>query len=182
MKVRGDWLSFAKRHEINIGKINDPCEIADLFRKYSIEKYVYRIKYKGIVLKYGMSSPKAYTARNGDRLYRQIGHVSSWGPQRLTGSSGSDFRITEEDFENLYGYKLDHKHMTATVWDLTKFPFQTVEPYKEVNAIENFLIEEYVKIAGEKPIGNINDEAIVKRQSAVPSALIDSLFEEIVPK
>ncbi len=183
MKIRTDWLSFARKHEIDISRINDPCEISELFRNYSIERYVYRIKYKGLVIKFGMSSPKARSARNGDRLYRQIGHISSWGDQRLTGSNGADFRIAEEDFEKLYGYKLDHRFMTATVWDLTKFPFETVEPDKEVNAIENFLIEEYIRIVGEKPIGNINDESIVKRRAAVPLSLMKSLFfEEDDPK
>ena len=181
MKVIKDWQQFARKHEIDLSKINDPCEIADLFRKYSIEKYVYRIKYKGLVLKFGMSSPKAYTARNGDRLYRQIGHVSSWGTRRLTGSSGADFRIIEEDFENCYGHKLDYKFMSATIWDLTNYPFQTIEPDKEVNAVENQLIEDYVQVVGEKPIGNINDESIVKRRSAVPIVIMDSLFFEEIP-
>lgn len=182
MKVIKDWQQFARKHEIDLGKINDPCEIADLCRKYSIEKYVYRIKYKGLVLKFGMSSPKAYTARNGDRLYRQIGHVSSWGTCRLTGSSGADFRIIEEDFENCYGHKLDHKFMSTTIWDLTNCPFQTIEPDKEVNAIENQLIEEYVQIVGEKPIGNINDESIIKQRSAVPIVIMNSLFFEEISK
>ncbi len=177
MKVRQDWQMFAKKYDIKVEKISDPYIIVEFFKQCSIEKYVYRIKYKNIVLKFGMSSPKAKSAIPGDRLYRQIGHISSWQDQRLTGSSGADFRITEEDFENLYGFKLDHKHITLTVWDLTDYPFITIEPDKEVNAIENHLIEKYVEIVGEKPIGNLNDESEIKRHAAIPIELMEALFE-----
>jgi hypothetical protein len=177
MKVDTNWEIYSTKHEIEVGKLSDPCEIADLFRQYSIEKYVYRIKHNGIVIKFGMSCPKANTARNGDRLYRQIGHNSSWQSKRLTGSSGADWRIIEEDFFNLHGVKIDHRFIRATVWDLTNYPFKTIDPFYEVNAIENELIERYISITGEKPIGNINDEANVKKKSLISTELMDSLFD-----
>ena len=177
MKVDPDWQKYVTKHEIKVGKLSDPCEIADLFRQHGIEKYVYRISYKGITIKFGMSCPSASTARHGDRLYRQIGHNSSWGDQRLTGSSGADWRVIEEDFEKEYGFKIDHNCMSITVWDLTNYPFETIDPSKEVNAIENSMIEKYTDIAGSKPIGNINDESTIKKKSSIPKDLMDDLFE-----
>lgn len=177
MKVNIDWKKHARKHEIDIGKISDPSEIADLFRQYNIEKYVYRIRYKGIVIKFGMSCPSSSSARHGDRVYRQIGHNRSWNDKRLTGSSGSDWRVIEEDFEEEYGFNIDHRHITLTVWNLTNYPFETVKPFFEVNAIENSLIEQYVEITGSKPIGNINDEANIKKKSAVSKKLADGLFD-----
>lgn len=178
MKVLNNWQQYSKKYELDISKMSCSSEIAEFFREREIERYVYRIKYKGIVIKFGMSCPSAYSAREGDRLYRQIGHVHSWGNQRLTGSNGADFRVSMEDFENCYGFKLDHNFMSATVWDLTDCPFKTVKPDLEVKAIENWLIEEYVKIVGEKPIGNINDESQVKTQAAVPVQVLEKLFFE----
>jgi hypothetical protein len=176
MKVNADWKKYAKKHQIEIGNLNDPYEIVDLFKTYSIEKYVYRIKYKGVVIKYGMSCPKSKSAISGDRVYRQIGHNCSWGNKRLTGSSGSDWRITEDDFEKMYNHKIDHLGMSVTVWDLTNYPFETTKPFNEVNAIENSLIEEYVELVGEKPIGNINDESGVKNRAGVQTKLVQALF------
>jgi hypothetical protein len=177
MKVNPNWRQYATKHEICGAKLTDPYEIVDLFKSQKIDKFVYRIKCKGIVGKFGMSCPKAKSAVPGDRLYRQIGHAVSWGALRLTGSSGADWRIVEEDFENLYGFKPSHKDMHITVWDLTNYPFETINPFDEVHAIECSLIEEYVNIVGEKPIGNINDEANVKRKSGISKKLAESLFD-----
>jgi hypothetical protein len=177
MKIDTDWKQYSVKHEIDISKISDPYEITDLFSQMKIDKYVYRIKYKGIVIKFGMSCPSSSSARYGDRVYRQIGHNKSWNTKRLTGSSGSDWRIIEEDFTNEYGFNIDHNHMTLTIWDLTNYPFRTCNPFLEVNAIENSLIEQYVDITGSKPIGNINDEANIKKKSAVPKELANFLFD-----
>jgi hypothetical protein len=176
MKANPNWKYHAKQHEICLARLSDPYDIVELFKMHRIEKFLYRITYKGIVLKFGMSCPKSLSAIPGDRVYRQIGHACSWGTKRLTGSSGADWRIIEEDFEKLYGFKPDHRDMTVTVWDVSNYPFETLNPFDEVNAIENSLIEEYVNIVGQKPIGNINDEANIKRKSGISKKLAEALF------
>lgn len=174
MKVVVDWDNIPT-YDISVGLLDDPFEISKIFKEYKIRKYCYRVMFKDIVIKYGMS---ADNSRNcGERIYRQIGHSASWGSKRLNGSSGADWRIVEEDFEQAYGIKIDKNFVTVRVWDFTKFPFQTYNPWDEVHAIEAQLIEEYTALIGKKPIGNINDEANVIRKAAVTKDTMNNLFE-----
>jgi hypothetical protein len=168
-----DWTCIPK-HTINCGKLNDPFDISIILKQFKVRKYLYRIVYKGIVIKFGMS---ADNSRNfGERIYRQIGHCKSWDKKRLNGSSGSDWRIIEEEFFNLYGLYIDHKFITITIYDVTKYPFQTISPWDEIISIENSLIEDYVAIVGEKPIGNINDESNIKRRPKILKTTWDGIF------
>ena len=176
MKVNVDWDNIST-YDINVGMLSDPFEISKILKEYKIRKYCYRIMFKGIVIKYGMSADNSKNC--GERIYRQVGHSASWGEQRLNGSSGADWRIVEEDFHKEYGIQIDKNHMTIRIWDFTDFAFQTYNPWDEVNAIEAQLIDEYVKLIGEKPIGNINDEANVIRKAAVTKDTMNNLFTYI---
>ena len=176
MKINHNWQQLAKKHHIDVGLITDPYDIVHYFKFHNIKKYLYRINWTHSVLKFGMSCPSARTALPGERLYRQIGHATSWGERCLTGSSGADWLIIEKDFEKAYGIIPCHNKMTATIWDVSNYPFETINPFYEVNAMENILIEEYVKIVGQKPIGNINDEANARRRSGISKKLIEDLF------
>jgi hypothetical protein len=132
--------------------------------------------YKGIVIKYGMS---ADNSRNfGERLYRQIAHGESWGAQRISGSSGADWRIIESDFENLYGSKIHKDHITIKIWNMSNYPFISIDPWTEVYYAEQSLIDTYNSIVGEKPIGNINDDANYKRKGHIRQDTFGGLFEE----
>ena len=173
MKI--DW-NIIPTHSINVGKLADPYDICHLLKQHKINKYVYRIMYKGIVLKYGMSADRS---RNyGDRLYRQIAHSESWGARRNNGSSGADWRIIETDFENLYGFKIDKAHVTIKIWNMSNYPFVSIDPWTEVYYTEQTLIENYSTIVGEKPIGNINDDANYKRKGHIRRDTFGGLFEE----
>ena len=99
------------------------------------------------------------------------------GNLRLTGSSGSDWRIVEEDFENMYGIPIDKNHIKIKIWDLTDYPFTTINPWNEVLVMESQLIAQYVDAVGEKPIGNINDEANAIRRPAIQTSTWVKLFE-----
>jgi hypothetical protein len=173
-----DWNSFPK-YTINIGKLSMPYAICNIFDHRRIDKYVYCIMFKGIVIKYGMSAPGIIRVR-GERLYRQLAHCYSWGPQRIDGSSGADWLIIERDFKNLYGVNIDHKDISVTVWDVTNYPFQSFNPFNEVEAMESEKIDEYVQLIGQKPIGNINDEANKRDRSFVSKSLYNKLFIETV--
>lgn len=174
MKIDTNW-SIIPTHTIQVKELNSPYEISLFMKSHKIDKYLYQIMYKGIVIKFGMS---ADNSRNyGERIYRQIGHLRSWGNLRLTGSSGSDWRIVEEDFENMYGIPIDKNHIKIKIWDLTDYPFTTINPWNEVLVMESQLIAQYVDAVGEKPIGNINDEANAIRRPAIQTSTWVKLFE-----
>jgi len=176
MKLTTDW-SIIPIHTINVSDLSSPYDISLYMKGKKITKYLYQITYKGTVLKYGMS---ADNSRNyGERLYRQIGHIKSWGTLRLTGSSGSDFRIIEEDFQNLNGTEIDKNFVEIRVWDVSNYPFTTINPWNEVLAMESQLITKYVDAVGKKPIGNINDEANAFRRPAIQKTTWTSLFDAV---
>ena len=176
MKIDVNW-NIIPTHVIDVSTIDAPYDISLIMKALGIDRYCYQIMYKGIVIKYGMS---ADNSRNyGERIYRQIGHSKSWGSKRLTGSSGADWRIIEEDFLDLYGFPIDKDHMKIKLWDLTNYPFVTINPWDEVNAVEAQLIDAYVDAVGEKPIGNINDEANVIRKAGIRVDLMVDLFETV---
>ena len=173
MTIDTNW-SIIPTYILDVKDLTDPYDICNFCKKYNIDWYLYRIKYKGIVLKFGMSADRS---RNyGDRSYRQIAHSESWNEKRLNGSSGADWRIIEEDFYKLYDIKVDRKFMEIKFWNLTDYPFISTIPRNEVIRMENELIEEYIKIVGEKPIGNINDEAYIKTKGLVNIQTLENLF------
>jgi hypothetical protein len=173
MNIATNW-KIIPTHTLDLVDIQDPYEICHFCKKHNIDWYLYRINFKGIVLKYGMSADRS--RNHGDRAYRQIAHAESWNELRNTGSSGSDWRIIEEDFYKLYGIKVDRKFMQIEFWNLTNYPFMSTNPRNEVLRMENELIEKYVDLVGEKPIGNVNDEAYIKTKGLVAIDTLEKLF------
>ena len=178
MNCKFNWASFPK-YTFDVGPLNVPAEICAFFKKYQIDKYVYCLMFKGIIIKFGMSAPDGISREWGERVYRQIGHCFTWGTGvRLEGSSGADWLIIERDFKGLYGIDLDHKHLKVIVWDVTNYAFQSFNPFKEVESMESELINNYREQFGEKPIGNINDEANKRNRAFVPKDHWNNLVEE----
>jgi len=174
-----DWESFPK-YIIDLSKIQVPSQIVACFKKHNIDKYVYCIMFKGIIIKFGMSAPKSYTREWGERVYRQIGHCSSWGDDvRLNGSSGSDWLIIERDFKYLHEIDLDHKYMKVIIWDVTNYKFQGFDPAKEVESMESEKINNYLYEYNEKPIGNLHDEANKLKRTFVSKQIYNNCFEEV---
>jgi hypothetical protein len=173
MTIKTNW-DIIPTYILNLGDLKDPYEICHFCKKYNIDWYLYRIKFKGIVDKFGMSADRS--RNHGDRVYRQMAHAESWGALRNNGSSGADWRIIEEDFFNRYGIKIDKQFVEIKFWDLTNYPFISTNPRNEVLRMENELIEDYVRIVGEKPIGNINDEAYIKTKGLVATETLEKLF------
>lgn len=169
-----DW-NLIPQHSIQGNTLLEPSDISYMMKQFKIRKYIYRIVFKGIVIKFGMSADNSRTY--GERLYRQIGHCKSWGHNRLGGSSGADFRIIEEDFKNLYGIEIDHKDLNITVYNCTTYPFKTISPWDEIEEMETTLIKEYTNLVGARPIGNINDDANIRRKPKILSNTWNGLFE-----
>ena len=176
MTKKFTWAQFPC-YTITYGNLSSPADICKIFSHYKIDKYVYCIKFKGTVIKYGMSAPESHSRMWGERLYRQLAHCYSWGPQRIDGSSGADWLVIERDFKNLYGVDIDHKDITVTVWDVTHYQFESFHPFIEVEQMEAELINEYIELVGAKPIGNINDEANKRNKPFVNKQVHDNLFE-----
>lgn len=177
MSFKYPWNTFPK-YTINIGELSAPIEISHFFRQRDIDKYTYCIMFKGIVIKYGMSAPESKSREFGDRVYRQIGHCFTWGvDKRLDGSSGADWLIIERDFKTRYGFDINHEHIKVIVWDVTNYPFLSIRPFREVEEMESELINYYLEHFGEKPIGNINDEANKLNRSFIGQATWDHCFE-----
>lgn len=168
-----NWNSIP-RYTLNINELADPYDICRFMSKRKIDKYLYRIKYKGIVLKFGMSSDNS--KNYGERLYRQIGHDQTW-PKPLNGPSGADWLIIERDFSKKYGIQVTKDHLEVEVWDLTNYEFKSLTPRDEILRLESELISMYVSIVGEKPIGNIYDDESVFRRGMISVSLFERYFE-----
>lgn len=143
--------------EIDCSTLGAPYDIADIFKQYQIDWYVYRIKYKDIVIKFGMSAAESRTRDWGERLYRQIAHTRTWADKMIRGSSGAEWVYIEEDFKTSYNHDLDHKHITCKVYDFTNYKFDSLNPQNEIYYAEQELIYKYKQLVGNKPIGNVND-------------------------
>ena len=107
------WASF-NTVDINVGNLAAPSDICSIFKYHDIVRYVYCITHGNIVIKFGMSCPKANTRIAGERVYRQIAHCTSWGVHRITGSSGSDWLEIERAFQRKYRYNIDHRQITIS--------------------------------------------------------------------
>ena len=162
-------------HNMDVATMPDAYEISRIMKTLEIDWYVYAIIYKkSILIKYGMSADNSWNY--GERLYRQIGHIQTWGDKVLTGSSGADWLQTEIDFTKLHGTNIDHNHITLKIYNLTNYPFEGIDSRKEIESIESELINNHVKMFGEKPIGNIHDEANALNQPIITKEVINNLF------
>lgn len=172
MKI--NW-SIIPTYQFNVSTLTKPYDICIMMRKAKIDKYVYKIMWRGLVIKFGMSADNSKAF--GERIYRQLGHSKSWGEQRLVCASGSDWRIIEEDFLNQYGVPLDKDELVVTIWDASNYPFQTINPWDEVYFMEQELIRKYTEIVGSKPIGNINDDKNIIYKARINKSTWDTLFK-----
>lgn len=174
-----DWNSFPLYH-IDCSDLNEPSDICEFFKKNKIDKYVYTVLYKDmIIVKIGMSAAKSKSRLWGERVYRQLAHAYSWGESKIEGSSGADWLVIERAFERKYKVKLDHRKLTIAIWDVTNYDFQSLSPFKEVEAMESEKINDHINLYGDKPIGNINDEASKRDRSFVVKKVYNNIFTEV---
>ena len=173
--VKIQWNTIPT-YNIDVGNLTRPYEICDIMKNKGTDRYIYRITYKGIVLKYGISSDNS--KNNGDRLYRQIAHGSFWGPLQNHGSNGRDFRGVEESLLEEYGITIDRKHLSVKIYDVSNYDFQTIDPFKEMEVMESELIDRFIEATGQKPIGNIEHKKFSSKVPGIPAVLYNGLFEE----
>jgi len=153
-----------------------PSEILAVFRKLEIEKFPYAIVHDNILVKYGASAPATKNTEPGERVYRQVGRLLSFGKNRLTGPNSKEFGITDEKYQDLYGTPMNHNDIRVFVWPMDDYDFDTTNPWTEVNWAEQELIAAYVKFHGELPIGNLDDGTLMNGKSAPLKSVTDKIF------
>lgn len=174
--MKTDW-SRVKCYSFPLKGMTNPTDIMKVMKRLGIKKYIYEIRCENITIKYGMSDPN--TTQPGERIYRQIGHLDSWGPSvKLYGQNGQEFILINDEFKQLYGHDMLHTNIVVSVWDFDNYPFQTINTFKEVNSAEIELIENFNKIYGELPIGNVDDGTLFYKKSAPLKIVYESLFGE----
>jgi hypothetical protein len=180
--TKTDW-SKVKIHTFSLRGMIRPTEIIDYVESLGIKYYCYALSYNGVVimiLKYGKSV--AETTRPGERIYRQIGHLSSWGIYAISGMNGIDFICINERFKEITGFNLDHNNITVTIYDFDNYGFNTINPNMEVEKAECELIENHRAMHSILPIGN-EDHDLTKnfcKKSAPSREAWESCFENFV--
>lgn len=142
-----------------------PVQISHVFKKHGVTGgYIYSIKCKGIVIKFGMSLDNA--TNYGDRVYSQIGQLASWGSHLYRGS-GAEFIHTASDFKQMYNTELDHRDMEVTVWNFTNYKYTLLDHRVELRQFEAELIRRYKDLTGKMPLGNLRSEESVLSKMSV---------------
>jgi hypothetical protein len=172
--MKTDWTS-TKVYNISLNGVFEPWEIIKLIKQLGIKSYVYEIKHNNVTIKYGMSD--ASTTQKGERVYRQIGHLDSFGANKLVGPNGSEFLDINKDYKYKYGCDIDHNNISITIWSFDNYNYRTIDTVKEIIDAETELIETFKNHYGELPIGNIDDNRLWKRKSAPRKDVCDALFD-----
>jgi hypothetical protein len=175
-----DFLKIPEYYLIG-ANLKSPRDITSFFIFKKIKYYCYDIDcidtYSGVMnrIKTGMSAD--LKSDPGERLYRQIAHLDSWGDQTIKGSSGDDFLEAITLFQNYYGYNIDHKNCIITIHDMTDYPFQGFNPEIEIKSAEEILIVEHEKKFNMRPLGNQQKLYVNMNRSIVYKSHFESLYD-----
>ena len=178
MKI--DFSKIPKYYLIG-ANLKSPRSISDFFIKNNIKLYCYDISVINPLIgvmncaKIGMSAD--IKSDFGDRVYRQIAHLKSWGDGlRILGSSGAEFINVAELFEKRYGYSIDHGNCMITIYNMTNYPFRGLNPRIEILAAEELLIKKHVKEFGGKPPGNLIESYLNADRAIIEKLHFEGLF------
>jgi hypothetical protein len=153
----------------------EPSEIMSIVKRLGVSKGTYEIRHENHTVKYGMTD--ASTTQHGERIYRQIGHLDSWGAYKLIGGNGSEFLFYNKEYKNRYSTGMNHNNIVVTLWSFDNYPFQTINTTSEIQSAEIELIENHKKFYGEYPIGNIDDGYQFHKKFAPIKSVFESLFD-----
>ena len=172
MKPNTNWAK-TKRYSIALDSMSRSNDITKEFKNLRIKSYIYEIRCSNITVKFGKSD--AFTTVPGERVYRQVGHLSSW-ENPLTGRNGEDFEKIDEDYKKIYNCEMNHKNITVNIWSFDNYKFLSTTPDAELENAEWELIENYKTIYGKLPIGNLNHRDRPRREG--PSQdIVNKLFD-----
>lgn len=156
--------------------MDSPKEICQMVKSLKIDRYVYGITHEALVIKYGMSDDNR--PLHGERIYRQVGKLFSWGRSRLLGPNDITFEAIDEKFKNLYGKYMDHKNITIQIWSFDNYPFETIHEDVEILKAEKELIDNYKKFNGVVPIGNEDEMDYVSKKTTIRKNIFEKFFED----
>jgi len=171
--MKTDWSKLTP-YSFPLKGMTQPKEICAVMKQLRIDKYIYEIR-SNITIKYGMSADKEKFY--GARIYRQVGHLDSWGSSKLVGRNGEDFVTINNEFKIRYGNNINHNDIIVTVWGFDNYPWRTLNVRKELIEAESYLINQYEMIHQEKPVGNLFDESFWENKTAPIRSVYDSMFE-----
>jgi len=152
--------------------MESPLEITKL-KNIKTKVYLYTIYCRNRLVKYGISYGNNEPI-SLERIYRQLGHLTSFGEYRHTGSSGIQFRETEQSFLKQYGIELNHNDVTVELEMFDGYPF-VIESKMELENYESSKIQAFVQRYGFKPPGN--DRILNHNRSAISPTAFNNLFE-----
>jgi hypothetical protein len=173
-KRKTNWNSVTP-HQFPLKGLVKPSEIMDIVKQLGIKKYTYEVRCKNITIKFGMSD--ASTTQDGERIYRQIGHLDSWENNKLSGDNGAEFLDYNREYYNRYNENMNHNDMVITIWNFDNYPFETIDSSSEIESAEIELIETYSKLYSERPIGNVDDGKKFHKKSAPVKKVFEGLFK-----
>jgi len=136
--------------------------------------YFYSIYCRNRLVKYGISYNDNETYWLA-RLYRQLGHLASFGKYRLEGNNDITFRATEWQFEQENKMPLDHNDVTVELELFDNYRFETTNPRTELENYESLKIQTYVERYRSLPPGNI--KVLNHNRAAVSQSAFNNLFE-----
>jgi hypothetical protein len=172
--MKTDWSKLTP-YSFPLRGMTKPKEICAIMKTLGIDKYIYEIRCNSTV-KFGMSADSEKF--HGARVYRQVGHLHSWGNSKLVGENGKEFLDIDAAFKRKYGSNIDHNDIIITVWVFDNYPWRTLNVRKELIEAESYLISQYEMIHQEKPVGNLFDESFWADKAAPIKSVYDNMFEE----
>jgi hypothetical protein len=171
--MKTDWAKLTP-YTFPLKGMTKPTEICDVMKQLGIDKYVYELR-NNHTIKYGMSADNEKL--HGARIYRQVGHLASWGTAKIVGNNGKPFLDIDAAFKNRYGANINHEDIIVTVWGFDNYPWRTVNIRKELIEAESYLISQYEMVHQEKPVGNLFDESFWNNKTAPLKLVWDNIFE-----
>lgn len=121
------------------------------------------------VVKHGLSAES--TARDGDRVYRQAGHLEGW-KRRLKGPNGSEMRINASEFLEKHGFPLFRQNIRIDIVDMTNATNEDIE------GLERKMINETIdQTKGTPPIGNRDSETLAYAKQVRNHQTLEKFFD-----
>lgn len=187
--------AYCPDYIIAVRTLSQPNDIYSFCYRHNLETYTYGIFHKNNILKYGCSHPAMEDRKNtdtfGERIVRQLAKAPGWteqfyNPQNKTYSgvfevdygwvaeseNGQDFKDIIEEYQSLYGLKVDKNDLYVHIWNLTyidslQFPFSDDDQGRKDKALyfEGLLVDQYkLDNMGNAPFGNQKKDPSLKNK------------------
>ena len=151
------------KHILDLKNISDYTDILKYFSKNNIEIYLYTIKWKGLIIKFGISYKNGDRRPMGDRIYTQAGYFPGWDKKCLSRGPKSKLATEEiiRELEDKYTTVVHKNDIVIEIDDYTNYMFINPDnPYAEMQNEEERLKKKFFSQYDRYPIGNKKQEGI----------------------